>query len=932
MESCICTTEHTLKGATEGVYKTTRGFERKLSEGQGSLQEMTTAFQGLSSVLGSLATRYTEDDDKTGNASKLEKAAEFAAASGDVFSKMAESLDGVVAKMNVVAQNLGSLLKQSGSDLTVSAVPQAGGKQIEGVGMEDAAVEMMASSLMSVYNALKQLNETGATAERLAGPMMNEAKTIVGLFKKSTDKDADKTPTPRSPVAAVKQPALPTAPLPALPSTPMPADERKKKFLLKTEHTVEVIKEHGRKFAKQLELYDELFKAFSSPERSPLPTPKNGKDKVGKACQELLDAMAEKAPKQTMKAFAEKVMAAKNVNRLCAVIGEYFDLGTAADVLLSRLSFVDMIDIIGQFQSVSTGADAAKPYLRRGVLRLGSFEQACVAFLQNKHTLLRALETAMKVTAVKSIVSEFTSKNNVTPRDVFEAPSRFLHDTVVSLNELAMLDMDADEADLQMVDVTYAAFKQFVLFYDRTDEVLYRKNLLKQFEKFDEHASDEHRPLLIEPGRRLLFTEKVTYVGAYDNKQGKGSSQVGGRLSRSIKYTMCVFSDLLMFLPKKSQAIVWPMNEISVCERVVGKNGELDPKRFIVQDKLNGLYNVFRYKHGGDVVASVVARLHTALASHQQNTVFGKKLSDLADDPTLSSDGIPRFVAHAVAWILANDMQVEGPFRRSANLRSTNSEYVMLEHKLLPTYTHHEPEAMLKRWLCQLPGRLLRYTSEWGDAAEGPDAAAKLANLINTSVAPAERKLLALLVAVAHCIVRHQATTNLKFDTISTVMAQNAFLITGSGDAITETTGANKVFSAILTHTDTPEKFRTMFESLFVEPTYMLDSSITPIVHGQNTAAAGVRAISRPTRTPTPMPSALRRSLVQNPCASIRRSRQSTVLLASTITVPKTSPRHAPAAAATAAAVPQPFRACDTVIGIVDVKGASKKDNPDEEK
>lgn len=88
--------EDPLSEATVNVYRKTRAFEKKLGEGQESLQEMGNAFRRLSAVLGSCAAQYTEADDETGNVHKLEKAAEFATASGELLSKMAENLDCVV--------------------------------------------------------------------------------------------------------------------------------------------------------------------------------------------------------------------------------------------------------------------------------------------------------------------------------------------------------------------------------------------------------------------------------------------------------------------------------------------------------------------------------------------------------------------------------------------------------------------------------------------------------------------------------------------------------------------------------------------------------------------------------------------------------------------------------------------------------------------
>ena len=922
--------EEPLSTVTENVYRTTRAFEKKLGEGQESLQEMANAFRSLAAVLGSSAAQYTEADDETGNAHKLEKAAEFAAASGDVLSKMAGNLDCVVcffifvstslclfshkhfsfflqqvAELNNVAKDFGTVLRLMRPSLMLSVIVPGAGQLDQDA--ESLAVEKTARSLSSVSRALKQFNEAVSTTLRVSDPTTNEAQH---MLRKGGSKELPRTPPaipPRPDTVVVTARALPRVPTPAIPRV---TDKRKQKYRRRTSQIMKMVREHSSKFVSQLQLYEGLFSALSAPESmSPVQKSKKKREQVAEARENLLVVLADMAPEQAMQKFAEQLRGVKDVDGLCRVIREGMDTGTAADVLLSRMSFVDVIDVIEQFKSLSDGASASTPYLRRGVLRLGSFEQACVTYLQNRQKVLDALATAEKVSELKSVLTTFTGKNNVTPADLLEAPSKFLHGTLQCLNDLAMLDEDASEKDTQNVDIAYAAFKQFVIYYNRMDEALRIKNRISQFAQLEYVDFNKERIRVVVPGRRLLFQESVTFLGACDKKvsQGKGHFEVGGRLRRcGAKYILYVFSDVLLFVDSKDRAFMWPLNEVNVCEPVFKSATETDPSVFVLQDNITGMFNHFQCKRKGDVV-SLVARVHTALATHKQNTVFGKQLSDVAGDANLSSDGVPRFVAHAVAWILANDMQVEGPFRKSASSQNVESDLIVIDHNILPFYSNHEPEAVLKRWLGQLPGRLVRFTGEWERAATGPNADVKLAGLLNTRVAPSERKIFALMVALAHCVVRHTAKTRLDFGSVSTVMAQNVFVI--SEEDVQKYTGcANDVFKAILVHSNTPEKFRTMFASLFVEPAFSLDSSLisSGFLGSSSIGTNTIGTVNTGTVTAgdpaglTTSTIGVRRA-VRDPFNSLQRSRLALVRAPPVVYVPKLGPAGvgAPAAPAT---------------------------------
>ena len=675
-----------------------------------------------------------------------------------------------------------------------------------------------------------------------------------------------------------------------------------------------MVQEHSSKFASQLQLYTSLFAAFSAAGNTPPPQGRRRRQ-LEEARENLLAVLADTVPEQNMSEFAKKLQGARNVRGLCSIIGQEMDTGTPVDVLLSRMSFVDVIEVIEQFQSVPEGADAGTPCLRRGVLRMKLFERACVTYLQNRQKVLDALEAAAKVPLLKNTLGAFTSRNNVTPADILEAPSKFLHGVLSCLNDLAMLDGDGAEEYDQMVDVAYAAFKQFVIFYDRMDELLRNKNRISQFALLEDIPFNKERVRIVEPGRRVLYQENVTFIGACDTKmrQGKVRFQTGGRLRRcDTKYVLYVFSDMLMFVDSKDRAFVWPLSEVNVCEHAMANAAETDEGKFVLQDKLNGLFSHFECKRKSDV-ASLVARVHTALVTHRQNTVFGKRLSDVTSDANLSSDGVPRFVAHAIAWILANDMQAEGPFRQSARTQNVESELVVIDHNLFPCYAHHEPEAVLKRWLCQLPGRLVRFTAEWEAAAASRDAPARLAELLNARVPPPERRIFALMVALAHCIVRHTATTRLDFTTVSTVMAQNVFFIS-ERDVQKYTVCANQVFRSILVHSDTPEKFRAMFASLFVEPAFSAESSLSfSGILGTNalgtsaigtsaigTNALGTSAVGDPAGLTTSTIGV--RRAVRDPYNALRRSRKALVRAPPAVCVPKLNSPAPPAAAADAAA------------------------------
>jgi len=192
------------------------------------------------------------------------------------------------------------------------------------------------------------------------------------------------------------------------------------------------------------------------------------------------------------------------------------------------------------------------------------------------------------------------------------------------------------------------------------------------------------------------------------------------------------------------------------------------------------------------------------------------QFSELAADPMLSCDEIPRQFVNAIAWILANDMELEGPFRLSASVEEKRRQRVMAENGFMPMYSSNVPEALLKEWLQRMHGAIIVYDNKKWTIRNPKNIRYELAMKLNKEarMTSAQLKVFALMVAVSHCIVRHQAKT--KFDslsTVATVIAQNLFVF--DRDSEPEIKVINDTFTAILEATVKPEQFREMFYSIF---------------------------------------------------------------------------------------------------------------------
>jgi len=214
---------------------------------------------------------------------------------------------------------------------------------------------------------------------------------------------------------------------------------------------------------------------------------------------------------------------------------------------------------------------------------------------------------------------------------------------------------------------------------------------------------------------------------------------------------------------------------------------------------------------------SLVERLQMTIKSHRERNVLTHQLTDMENDYNIACDGLPRLFIHAVAWILANDMKVEGPFRQSPKKVTQNELNVMASNGYMPLYSSHVPEALIKEWLKMIPGCVIKFTEDWR-YSNAANARYELARNINTKMNVSQRKVFAVMVALAHCIVRHHQHTLLATNSaISTVFAQNVFSLANvpPTDLPRLTPLTNDIFTEILNQTSTPEKFRQMFFSLF---------------------------------------------------------------------------------------------------------------------
>jgi len=292
------------------------------------------------------------------------------------------------------------------------------------------------------------------------------------------------------------------------------------------------------------------------------------------------------------------------------------------------------------------------------------------------------------------------------------------------------------------------------------------------------------------------------------------------------KVKMHVFSDIIVFVHKSRRGRtqeIWSMKDLVTVKEAYYSNKRKSQSTFIIEKSASkpGFY-YFQCNAGPRMevvdLRSLMDRLQIAIKSHREHNVLTHRLDDMENDYILACDGLPRLFIHAVAWVLANDMKVEGPFRKSGQVSVAEDTQVLVANGYMPLYTSNVPEAMIKKWLQEIPGCVIDYKEEDWRINSPANSLYELATTIESKMNVSQRKMLAVMVALAHCIVRHGRHTNFtKNSAIAVVFGQNVFSLRNipATDLLRVSTSINDIFVEIMNRTSTPEEFRQMFFSLF---------------------------------------------------------------------------------------------------------------------
>jgi len=261
----------------------------------------------------------------------------------------------------------------------------------------------------------------------------------------------------------------------------------------------------------------------------------------------------------------------------------------------------------------------------------------------------------------------------------------------------------------------------------------------------------------------------------------------------------------------------WPMIQVRSAHKTKNRFGQ-DSKSVFAVKKFNiGLdNNVFYYfqvRGSQDMedasVLTIGERLNNAVDAHKSTNIMTHSYQSLCADPTIACDDLPRQFMFSIAWILANDMKVPNPFDKGKKPDTLKDARVMADNGYLPLYTSYSPEILLREWLNLIDGATIPFReSDW--VVKNPaNMRYEYADKLNTMLTPAQLKLFAVMVALAHCACRHKECTQYKdFDTAAREMASCVFY-SPPCDA------QQKVFARILEFTKTSNEFREMFHTVF---------------------------------------------------------------------------------------------------------------------
>ena len=589
---------------------------------------------------------------------------------------------------------------------------------------------------------------------------------------------------------------------------PAPTDTRMKNLLRS-------LKQECDDFAKQLDLTARLHRHVMG---IPDPDPVNP-DPIKQKLVNSLGNVIDKRIVDPLRSFSGACKNCETADDLFKFIKSSVDRGCAADELLSWSSFEDVIDTILQYNDESR---SPSQYVRRGCLRLSAFECTCFEYLETSENVRLDLEKAKRVDYLSDELHQFVDMKWVTPMSLLDCVSDFIHKVLRVLSEMNISRGGADDDDDNGF-YAHEAFKQFVKMYDVQNQVLSDLRQVRQVVQAE--ALDE---AIIQRGRSYLFSAEVLSLGPsvqFSDMRNLRTVDLDSILDhRRKKVKIHVFSDVVVFACE-GKTETWDIKDLRSVQVAFHQPGRVSSSTFIIERSTSeghkaGFYyfrcNASRKMEVVDM-KSLMERLQMAIKSHAERNVLTHRLVDMENDYNIACDGLPRLFIHAVAWILANDMKVEGPFRQAPRRVVQNEMNVMVSNGYMPLYSSHVPEALIKEWLKMIPGCVIDFSEEWRIKSSA-NSFYELATKIDTKMNVSQRKMFAVMVALAHCIVRHHKTTRLETNpAIATVFAQNVFSLEHvlAHDLPRMTTLANITFTEILNQTSTPEQFRRLFFSLF---------------------------------------------------------------------------------------------------------------------
>jgi len=224
---------------------------------------------------------------------------------------------------------------------------------------------------------------------------------------------------------------------------------------------------------------------------------------------------------------------------------------------------------------------------------------------------------------------------------------------------------------------------------------------------------------------------------------------------------------------------------------------------------------------------SVVERLMMAISSQEKRNIFSVKLIDMKDNCTLACDGIPRLFIHNIAWILSNELKVDGPFRvpppkalvKPTNVLAANGHFPLYAEEDYSSQCPYLAESLLKNWLQEVPGCVVDFTDDWKvrDVEHCFDQFSRIIN-DKRKMNESQRKIFALMVQLALCVMKHKDKTLFKTTKeIAPLFSHNIFNFDKLDDLALQsaTPDAARTFETILDLTKDPQDFRRMFFTLF---------------------------------------------------------------------------------------------------------------------